>query len=236
MSTNSTNTTNGDLPKDRVESTFPFEVCGVDYCGPLYMTQGVRGRAPIKVYIAVFISFTTKAVHLELVPDLSTNCFIADLKRFISRRGRCKIIYSDNATNFLGSNRELKEMLNQFLSESHISSVEKVCRTEGIEWKFIPPRSPHFGGLWESAVKQAKHYLLRTIGSHILPHDELHTICCQAEAIINSRPLTPISNDPNDLRALTPSHFLIGRLATTIPEPSLSNVKISILKKHHQQF
>lgn len=83
----------GELPQNRVAPAFPFKVCGVYFCGPLFMTHRIRRRAPVKVYIAVFICFTTKAIHLELVPDLSTNSFIAALKRFISRRGRCRIIY-----------------------------------------------------------------------------------------------------------------------------------------------
>ncbi|XP_075168994.1 uncharacterized protein LOC142241135 isoform X1 [Haematobia irritans] len=174
-----------------------------------------------------------KAVHLELVPDLTTNAFIAALKRFISRRGYCSTIYSDNATNFIGANRELKDLLKLFLTQNHNQLVEECCRSLGIEWKFIPPRSPHFGGLWESAVKKAKYYLRRAIGTHILTFDELHTVTCQAEAIINSRPLTPISSDPNDLHPLTPAHFLVGRPLTTIPEPSQINENPSSLKRYH---
>lgn len=223
----------GALPAARVSQGYPFAITGVDYCGPFYITQQIRGRSPIKVYVALFICFSVKAVHLELVPDLTTNAFIAALKRFISRRGKCTTIFSDNATNFIGANRELKELLQLFLSEQHNTLVFEACRQEGIEWKFIPPRSPHFGGLWESVVKQAKYYLRRAIGSHIVAFDELHTVCCQAEAIINSRPLTPISSDPNDLSPLTPAHFLIGRPLTTFPEPSTVNINPASLKRYH---
>lgn len=223
----------GNLPTDRVVKSCAFEISGVDYCGPFLVTQQIRGRPPVKVYLAIFICFVTKAVHIELVPDLTTAAFISSLKRFIARRGKCRLIYSDNATNFVGANRELKQMLAHFLSQQHISDVETSCRNEGITWKFIPPRSPHFGGLWESAVKLAKNCIRRCIGNHILTHDELHTICCQAEAVINSRPLTPLSNDPNDLTPLTPGHFLIGRNLTTVAEPTLQNSKLSALKRYH---
>lgn len=88
--------------------------------------------------------------------------------------------------------------------------------------EIYPTQVPHFGGLWESAVKRAKYYLRRAVGSHLLNFDELHTVCCQAEAIINSRPLTPLSTNPDDLRALTPAHFLVGRPLTAITEPTIS--------------
>lgn len=221
----------GPLPQERVNASFPFATTGIDYCGPFLITQQIRGRGPIKAYLAIFICFTTKAVHLELVPDLSTKAFISALKRFIARRGKCNTIYSDNATNFVGANRELKELLVAFTSQHHIASVETFMADAGIAWKFIPPRSPHFGGLWESAVKRAKYYLRRTIGLQTLSFDELSTVCCQVEAMINSRPLTPCSSNPDDLRALTPAHFLIGRSFNTIPEPSVTHLSVSTLQR-----
>ncbi|XP_017483674.1 PREDICTED: uncharacterized protein LOC108372479, partial [Rhagoletis zephyria] len=158
----------GALPRERVEPSHPFAVTGIDYCGPFLITQRVR-------------------VHLELVPDLTTMAFIAALKRFIARRGRCHTMFSDNATNFVRANRELKEMLTSFKSQQHIAAVEGFMVEEGIIWKFIPPRSPHFGGLWEGAVKQAKFYLRRTVGTNILCFDELHTIPLIIFAFIDSK-------------------------------------------------
>lgn len=110
-----------------------------------------------------------------------------------------------------------------------------------INWHFIPPRSPHFGGLWEAAVKSTKHHLRRVMGNSIFTYEQLYTLLVQIESILNSRPLTPLSNDPNDYSILTPGHFLIGDNLTDIPENDITNIQrnrlthwqhIELLKQH----
>ena len=86
----------------------------------------------------------------------------------------------------------------------------------------IPPRSPHFGGLWEAAVKSTKRHLRRIVGLQVLSFKELNTLVIQIERILNSRPLSPISSDPNDLQSITPAHFLLGRYAKDLPSVLLS--------------
>lgn len=216
----------GNLPQDRVQGHRAFLVSGVDYCGPLFYRSEIRTRAPIKCYICLFICFATKAVHLELVRDLSTQSFLAALRRFISTRGRPTTIWSDNATNFVGSKNELQELRRLFLSQQHIEAVHDQCLEDGIDWKFIPPRSPHFGGLWEASIKVAKRHLLRTVGQSVLDFDELRTLICQVSAIMNSRPLCPISENPDDLGVLTPAHFLVGAPLTSVVEPDISMLNI----------
>lgn len=219
----------GDLPKHRVEPLRAFLNTGIDFCGPVYVKRGIRGQSHVKAYIAVFVCFATKAVHLELVGDLTTESFLAALKRFISRRGRCANIYSDNATNFTGANRELGELRELFLSEQHNNKVYNTMATEHVKWHFIPARSPHFGGLWEAAVKSAKHHLKRILDASFLTYEEYTTVLTQIEAVLNSRPLTSLSNDPNDLSVLTPGHFLIGDTMTCIPEPDYTPLMINRL-------
>ena len=107
--------------------------------------QGIVGLvATFKVYFVLFICQATKSVHLELSSDLSTQAFLAAFRRFISRRGKPTQIYSDNATNFVGANNELRKLV-----KLHSNTIVNSLAHEGtdIEWKFIPPRSPHFGGL-----------------------------------------------------------------------------------------
>lgn len=222
----------GDLPAHRVQSSRPFMVCGVDYGGPLYVRDGKRRNAKtIKAYMAIFVCFATKAVHLELVDDLSTEAFLNSLKRFMARRGRISHIYSDNATNFTEAARELQELHNLFKDEQHKGSLEKFLAVERITWHFIPPNAPNFGGLWEAAIKSAKTYLRKIIGQAHLNYEEMYTLLVQIEAILNSRPITPLSNDPNDLFFLSPGHFLIGDALNSYVEPSLAHLQSNRLSR-----
>lgn len=100
-----------DLPSVRVRQAFPFENTGCDYTGPLLLKQYAgRNSRKSNGYICLFVCLVTTAIHLELATDLSTDCFIAALRRFIARRGKCRKIYSDNGRNFLGASLELNEM------------------------------------------------------------------------------------------------------------------------------
>ncbi|XP_053964234.1 uncharacterized protein LOC128867164 [Anastrepha ludens] len=218
----------GQLPTDLVS---PFNTTGVDYCGPLqYKCEG-GNRPPVKCYVCIFVCFSTKACHLELVQDLSTSSFIAALKRFISIRGKPSTIWSDNATNFLGAKNELEELRKLFADQNHNRAVAEACIENQIDWKFIPPRSPHFGGLWEAAVKSAKLHFYRTVGVSILTFDELRTLICEISAILNSRPLCPITENPDDLDVLTPAHFLIGGSFTAIEEPIVTHLNMNRLSR-----
>lgn len=188
----------------------------------------------MKAYIAVFVCCSTHAIHLEVVSDLTTEAFLAALKRFVSRRGLPSDIFSDCGTNFVGANRELKKLLSQVLTQSHNQEVANQLSKDGISWHFNPPSAPHFGGLWESGVKSMKTHLYRIMGKEVWTFEQLSTAIAQIEAVLNSRPITPLSSDPTDFNALTPGHFLIGSPLTMIPEPDLTDVKFSRLSKWQQ--
>ncbi|BFF93191.1 uncharacterized protein DMAD_11086 [Drosophila madeirensis] len=210
----------GSLPASRVQQGVKaFERTGLDYAGPLWMHFNQRGRQPIKVYLCVFVCFLNKACHLELVSDLSTNAFIAALKRFFARRGISAELFCDNATNFVVASRELKAIADLIWNDSGKHQIVDQCSQLGVNFHFIPPRSPHFGGLWDSAVKVAKQLLVRSFNSTALNYEDLVTAIAQAEAVMNSRPLHPLSSDSNEYEALTPGHFLIGRPLNCMPEP-----------------
>ncbi|GFW79082.1 integrase catalytic domain-containing protein [Trichonephila clavipes] len=210
----------GDLPKERITPEKVFNSTGIDLCGPFFIKNKYRRKGPeIKVYVCIFICFVTKAIHLEIISDLTSQALIAALKRFISRRGKCHKIFSDNGTNMIGANREIKALSK--LVRDREESLFAFFAEEGIEWSFIPPRSPNWGGLWEANIKSLKYHFKRVAGNSKFSYEELLTLITQIEAILNSRPLTPLSSDVDDLEVLTPAHFLIGRPITAIVEPSL---------------
>lgn len=221
------------LPKDRITPCHPFSICGVDFCGPFTIKFGSRNRLRTKMYVCLFVCFVTKAVHIEVVTNVSTDAFISTLQQFIARRGKPYKIYSDNATNFVGANNFLKDLYLQFATQQHNDEVRRFCQPD-IEWCFIPPRSPHFGGLWESGVKIAKRHMTRKLLNYVPTENELRTIMYQVEAIMNSRPISPMSNDANDLIPLTPGHFLIGRPLIGLNTPSVLELNPNRLNSYQQ--
>ncbi|XP_055591539.1 uncharacterized protein LOC129743526 [Uranotaenia lowii] len=221
----------GDLPKHRVNPAPPFSLVGIDYAGPFTLTFGTRGRNTYKAYVVVFICMTVKAIHFELVTNLTTENFIACLNRFVGRRGLPSDIFTDNGTSFVGANNELADMRKLFEDELHRAKLQEFCATRGLKWHFIPPRSPHFGGIWEAGVKSMKYHLKRVVGETRLTYEEMLTFLVRTEAILNSRPLCPMSDDPCDAAALTPSHFLIGRSLLALPESSLMEEKVGRLNR-----
>lgn len=231
----------GMLPKERVTCAAPFKITGVDYAGPFNIKDRKgRGSKTSKCYIALFVCFVTKCVHLELVSDLTTEAFLAAFRRFISRRSSPSHMYSDNGRTFVGVKNELLE-LGKFLQNNN-KTISELSANENIQWHFIPAFSPHMGGLWEAGVRSCKGHLKRVLGNALVTFEEMCTVLTQIEAILNSRPLTPLSSDPNDLSVLTPSHFLIGKSLTAIPGADYQEIaenrlsRFQLLQKLQQHF
>ena len=222
----------GQLPAERVTPASTFDKVSVDYAGPFQIKYGhVRKPTVLKAYICLFVCLAVKAVHLELVSDLTAEAFIAALRQFVARHGCPSLIWSDHGTNFVGANRELREF-NVFLSSQIMQgAISEFCSSHNIEWKYIPERSPHFGGLWESAVKSVKNHLKRIVSPVKLTFEEFLT---QIEACLNSRPLIPNNSaDDDGIEVLTPGHFLIGKPVTALPDPQISYRAVSLLRRWH---
>ena len=189
----------GELPTARVCPSSPFERSGIDYAGPINVRlTKTRRKGTLKGYIAYH--------------------------RFTARRGHCKELYSDQCTNFVGVDTQLKQMI--VTSSSFSSQIVKSLAHEGTSWIFNPPSAPHFGGMWEAAVESAKHYSRRSIGDQVLTFAELATLMYRIEAFLNSRTLTALTDDPSDLEFSSPSLFLIHRSSVLVPEEDATNVNV----------
>ena len=147
---------------------------------------------------------------MELVEDATTEAFLGSLRRFVAIYQAPAVIWSDNAGNFVGAAKEMERLRALMKDKRHWDTVFEWVRVKGFTWKFIPPRSPHFGGLWESKVKLAKHYFHRAIKDRKLTYPHMLTFLYEVCSILNNRPITPLSLHPQDGQPLTPRHFLSG--------------------------
>lgn len=199
----------GDLPADRVNPGRAFEAVGVDFAGPFavkYVDKDSNVIMQVKAWVAVFVCMKTRAVHLDMVNDLMSSTFVACYERFVARRGHCYKIYSDNGTSFIGAEREIAKAYKTWTNDGTLDSIAN----KGAQWKFMTPAAPHQGGIYEAAVKSMKYHLKRIAGARVMEYVQFGTPLCGIEAVLNSRPLTPLTDDPEDMQALTPGHFLIG--------------------------
>lgn len=208
------------LPRDRVERALPFEVTGIDFAGPLLVND--RGTVR-KSYITLFTCGVTRAVHLELVGDLSGRSFLLAFRRFLSRRGVPQVIYSDNALTFKKANKELKNLWSVIRNEEVLNYFSDTR----IQWKFIVERAPWWGGFYERLVGATKLALKKSLGTKCLEVDQLITNLTEIEAVLNSRPLTHVYQEPGEPGPLCPSYFLTGKRLTSLP--GLSRHEISHL-------
>lgn len=217
----------GDLPSVRVTPARPFEHSGIDYAGPFLVRHlPGRGHKAHKTYIALFICLCTRAIHLELVSDYSTETFLAAFERFASRRGLPSSMYSDNGTNFRGADKELSAA---FKAVTQDVDVRTRLASDGTAWHFIPPNAPHFGGIWEAGVM--KIHLHKIVGDHSLTFEEMTTLLCKIEGCLHSRPIAPLTDDLANFDALTPGHFLAGGPIKATPKPSLLNLQENRLSR-----
>ena len=199
-----------DLPADRVTPGDPaFTHSGVDYFGPILVK---RGRGTEKRYGCLFTCLATRAIHIEIAHSLEADSFIKCLQRFMARRGKIKSLRSDNATNFIGADRELRKEIDNL----DIKAVQSALNKKDIVWRFNPPFASHFGGVWERQIRTVRKVLAGLTKEQRMTDESLLTFMCMAESIVNNRPITTTSTDPNDLAPLTPNHFLILRPADSL--------------------
>ena len=200
-----------DLPAVRITpNNPPIHAVGVDYFGPILVRQG---RSTPKRYGCLFTCLASRAVHVEVAYDLTTSCFINAYRRFCSRRGSPSEIYSDNGSNLVGAQRELKTAL----SELDQTDIMHYMLVNGTKWNFNPPTATHMGGIWERMVRSVKSILKPMLDKRLVTDEMLQTLMAEVERIINSRPLTPVSYNPQDEDASTPNHLLVLRSNNNTP-------------------
>jgi hypothetical protein len=202
----------GNLPDFRLTAhSQPFAYTGLDFFGPITISIGRRRE---KRWGAIFTCLNSRAVHIEVAASLSTDSAIMAIRRFRARRGSIKEIHCDNGTNFRGAETELRRALDEldgaYLNEAFADT--------GMIWKFNPPAAPHFGGVWERLIKTVKQSLYAVLNEKAPREEILLTFLVEIEFLLNSRPLTYVSSDPNDPESITPNHILIGKNChTSVP-------------------
>ena len=201
-----------DLPKNRTEKTTPFKYTGVDYIGPFYYKAG---REHLKCYVALFTCLVTRGVHLEVVTDGNTAAFINALRCFIARRGKPQSIISDNAGIFTNTKETLNQVWNKAINTDEIITY---CGKDDIEWKMITAYAPWQGGIYERMVGTFKKAFKKAVGQKILTLEELRTTVTEAEAVVNSRPISWIYSDTKSLKVLRPCDLMINSGQIGSPE------------------
>ena len=195
-------------PRERVAQSFPFEYTGLDYLGPFYIqvyTRESNQPTSKKVWVCLFTCLAVRAMHLELIEDLSAQEFLLGLRRFIARRGTPRQIVSDNAKQF----KTASTVLNKAWSEALTSSeVQDYAVNQGIQWRFIVNLAPWMGGFYERLVGLTKRALRKTIGMRSLTERQLITVLTEVEAVVNSRPLVYVDSDINSSLPISPLSFL----------------------------
>lgn len=200
-----------DLPEERVTpDNPPFHSVGIDYFGPFFVKLN---RSQLKRYGVIFTCLATRAVHFEVAHSLDTDSFLGAFSRFVARRGRPEIVFSDNGTNFIAGERELREMLASWNQEK----INLTMAQRQITWKFNPPTASHMGGAWERLIRSARDILKAMVKEQVLRDETLLTFIAEAERIMNDRPITALSDDVDDPQPLTPAMLLLLKPNKCLP-------------------
>ena len=198
------------LPKCRLQEGDPFTVTGVDFTGALFYKTNDGSNKTMKAYICLFTCAVTRAVHIEVVADMSTWTFLQAFRRFAARRSLPNHMISDNGSTFLAGAEEISKVCKD-------SKVHNYLTSRNITWHFIPKRAPWFGGFYERLIGITKTTLKKTLGKKLLSLNELVTLVTEVETIINERPMTYMASDVHEPQPLTPSMLLNGRSLMIMP-------------------
>ena len=218
------------LPRIQLEATMkPFANCAVDFAGPYLTVQG-RGKVQAEQYLCLFLCLQTHCCHLKMAWSLNTDGFLNALTRKVARRGWPQDIISDNGTNFVGGNKEIRQLV-ELVAQLDQERLQNITSNKEMKRHWNPPAAPHFGGVFERMIKSAKRAVNAVMGNAYVTREELQTVFTGVESLINSRPLTTPSSDPNDEPVLTPNHFLIGHMGRELAPESVDSTVFNPRKR-----
>ena len=219
-----------DLPTTRVKAGDPpFTYTGMDYFGPFEIKHG---RTTRKRYGVIFTCMNSRAVHLEIAETMDTSSCINAIRRFVCRRGQVKEMTSDNGSNLCGADRE------QAIQEFDQEKINTWASNRGITWKYNPPGASHHGGVWERLIRSVQKILQALLREQHVKvarsEEQLHTLMCEVENTMNSRPLTRLTDDPSDLEVITPNHLLQMRNHEYVPPGRFTEEDKYCRRRWHQ--
>ena len=225
-----------DLPSVCVSEDPPFTHTGVDFAGPLFVCGNSTTESDNnKCYVCLFTCASTRAVHLELTPNLTVESFLLAFRRFTSRRGLPATLMSDNGKTFRGSSKEIVKI-------ARSKEVFRYLAINGVSWRFIVEKAPWWGGFWERLIQSVKRCMKKSLGRTTLSYDELNTLLVEIESVVNSRPLTYVEDDQDGVSyTLSPSHLINGRRVTNTPNDShfeviSTNESLTRRARHHRHL
>ena len=198
------------LPEYRVKRSRPFQFTGVDFAGPLYVKPSSQERGQ-KAWLCLYTCPVTRAIHLDLIPNLNTLTILRSFKRLTSHRGVPANMISNNGKTFKSASKTIYDLFTDPVIKKHFSDLQ-------LEWSFNLEKPPWWGGIFERLIKSAKRCLRKTLVRASLTYDEL-ILVVETEAVLNSRPLSYISSDDLE-EPLTPSHMLISYRVLSLPDTS----------------
>lgn len=206
-----------DLPDDRLTPAPPFTFVGVDVFGPWKIVyRRTRGsQVNPKRWAVLFTCLAIRAIHIEVIEEMTSSCFINALRRFTAIRGPVKELRSDCGSNFVGS----VDDLNANVINVDDPKTSSYLNSQGITWKFNPSHSSHMGGVWERMIGVSRRILdslLTDLPGNALTHEVLVTFMCEVMAIVNARPLIPVSSDPDNPLVLSPSVILTQKTKSDV--------------------
>ena len=207
-----------DLLSCRLNESVPSTHCGKDMFRPFVVMQR---RSEVKCYGAMFPCMASRAIYIEVTFNLDTDSFILALRRLVARRGNVRSVYSDNGSNFIGAERELKKAYSE-MNDNKIQSFMEGIGGDWIKWHKNPPFASHMGGVWERQIRSARAILASMLKTHgkSLDNGSLLTLMTEVEGILNSQPLTvEMVNEPSSFQPLAPANILAMKLKVVMPPP-----------------